>query len=62
MENFSHDDKTLEDFVRRLANTKPYHSWEAGDFLSDYWKEEAQEWVRELDFKSNRRSNGNQRP
>jgi hypothetical protein len=47
------DDKTLEQFVRRLAKAKEYLrstglGWE-GYYLSNCWKDEAILWVEKLD-------------
>ena len=48
---FLHDHETLEEFVRALAQASTYKSHPLGfeDSLSDYWKHEAEEWVKELD-------------
>lgn len=48
---FYHDHETLEEFVRALAQATTYRSHPLGfeDSLSDYWKTEAEEWVKELD-------------
>ena len=43
------DDETLELFVRRLAKTKPMNSRDAGYVITEYWKDEAEEWVKHLD-------------
>jgi hypothetical protein len=45
------DDKTVEEFVRRLARAQMYRSHPLGfeDSLDKYWKEEAEEWVKEFD-------------
>lgn len=43
------DDNTLEEFVRRLAKATEFRSWDTGQVLSAYWREEAQAWVEKLD-------------
>lgn len=51
---FYHDHRTLEEFVRALSRATTYKSHVLGfeDSLSDYWKHEAEEWVKELDANS----------
>lgn len=49
MSQFYHDHETLEEFVRALARATVYHSWGTGYVISEYWKTEAEEWVKELD-------------
>lgn len=50
---FFHDHESLEEFVRALAQATTYKSHPLGfkDSLSDYWKHEAEEWVKDLDAK-----------
>lgn len=45
------DDKTVEKFVRRLANATTYRSHDLGyeNVVDIYWKDEAAEWVKEFD-------------
>jgi hypothetical protein len=43
------DHATLEEFVRRLANAAVYNSYDTGEVLARYWKDEAEEWVKWLD-------------
>ena len=45
------DHKTVEEFVRRLATATTYRSHDLGfeDSISTYWKDEADEWVKEFD-------------
>lgn len=45
----AHDDATMEEFVRRLSNATIYSSRDTGDVIDDYWRDEAIEWVKELD-------------
>ena len=47
-ERFYHDHETLEEFVRALAKATEYSSYSCGPYLSTYWKEEAEEWVKEF--------------
>ena len=39
------DDDIIEAFVRRLAKAEVYNSYDTGDCLSVYWKEQAQAWL-----------------
>lgn len=45
----AHDDSTLEEFVRRLAQAHVYNSRDTGYVIVEYWRDEAIEWVKELD-------------
>lgn len=49
--NIFHDHETLEEFIRSLAVATEYKSHDLGfeDSISNYWKEEAKEWVKEFD-------------
>jgi len=48
---YSHDHASLEAFVRALANARLHRSSDLGqlDSITRYWKDEAEEWVKELD-------------
>ncbi len=48
-QTFYHDHNTLEEFVRALATAHEYSSWEISGMINNYWKEEAEEWVRQFD-------------
>lgn len=43
------DDKTIEEFVRRLANASVMNSHDTGFVIVEYWKDEAVAWVKKLD-------------
>jgi hypothetical protein len=43
------DDETVEKFIRRLANATMYDSRDTGIVITEYWKAEAQLWVREFE-------------
>ena len=43
------DDKTIEEFVRRLARASEMMSRDAGLVIDIYWRDEAEAWVKELD-------------
>jgi len=40
------DHSTIEEFVSALARATVYNTHNAGKVIDDYWKEEAEAWVK----------------
>jgi len=49
MADLYHDHESLEAFVRDLAKANVYNSHDTGHVITEYWKTEAEEWVKEFD-------------